>query len=349
MDAIRRSGQAILVEGNFDVLALHDAGIAEAVAPMGTALTVEQIAAVGRLSQRVIVIFDGDEAGQRAARKAVPLFVEADVDGRVGRLPRGVDPDELVRKEGAEVFRKLVATARPMVDQLIDDLCREARDESVPEHVNVLEQVAPVLAALQNPAARNLYEGRLAQTLKIDLRQVRRAIDAARAGRRVSSPEAGVAAAPRAPRDVAKRVPPKEELWPLALLVTHSSVAKLPESRQVFDLLTDPAVRGLYRVALETFEGNGHLDVPAWLDGGAEDVREAVSETLMEGRFDNAEAAERTMKSLLVTLQKARIDAEISFLNKRLSELRGSGNVEELRAIQLRAVELKRTKDQLRP
>jgi len=69
LDAIRRTGTAIVVEGNFDVLALHQAGIEEAVAPMGTALTEEQIADIGRLAGTVVVVFDGDTAGQRAAAK----------------------------------------------------------------------------------------------------------------------------------------------------------------------------------------------------------------------------------------------------------------------------------------
>ena len=74
LDAIRKSGTAIVVEGNFDVLALHEAGIEEAVAPMGTALTTEQVDTAGSPGpERMVVIFDGDSAGKRAAEKAVPL------------------------------------------------------------------------------------------------------------------------------------------------------------------------------------------------------------------------------------------------------------------------------------
>ena len=77
---------------------------------------------LGRTADRVVVVFDGDEAGERAAHKAVPLFVEADVDGRIARMPAGVDPDDFVRAQGAEAFRKLVESARPVVEQFIDDL-----------------------------------------------------------------------------------------------------------------------------------------------------------------------------------------------------------------------------------
>src|SRR5262245_7687946 len=116
LDAIRRSGRAIIVEGNFDVLALHEAGIEEAVAPMGTALTEEQVGVLGRLAKTIVVVFDGDAAGQRAAQKAIPMFVDAGVDGRIARLPAGVDPDDFVRQpdRGPEAFRRLVEGARPM-------------------------------------------------------------------------------------------------------------------------------------------------------------------------------------------------------------------------------------------
>ena len=72
IDAIRRSGTAILVEGNFDVMTLHEAGIEEAVAPMGTALTIEQIKMLARMAKRIVVVFDGDSAGSRAAEKLCP-------------------------------------------------------------------------------------------------------------------------------------------------------------------------------------------------------------------------------------------------------------------------------------
>ena len=124
LDPIRRSGTAIVVEGNFDVLALHEAGIDNAVAPMGTALTNEQVATLGKLARTVTVVFDGDTAGQRASAKAIPLFVDEDVDGRIARLPTGIDPDDFVRRseDGPAAFRRLVDGARPMVDQFIDDL-----------------------------------------------------------------------------------------------------------------------------------------------------------------------------------------------------------------------------------
>src|SRR5260221_2393053 len=139
MDAIRRSGVAILGEGNFDVMSLQGAGIEEAVAPMGTALTAEQITLLGKLAKTVVVVFDGDAAGQRAAAKVIPLFVEADVDGRLARMPTGVDPDDFLRQNGPEAFRRLVDGARPMLDQFIQDGAPQA---TIPGKVSTLQTAA---------------------------------------------------------------------------------------------------------------------------------------------------------------------------------------------------------------
>ena len=89
---------------------------------MGTALTSEQVKLLSRAAKRIVVVFDGDAAGARAAEKAIPLaveaglfFAEADADGRVAQMPAGVDPDDFVRERGAEAFRALVEGARPML------------------------------------------------------------------------------------------------------------------------------------------------------------------------------------------------------------------------------------------
>ncbi len=167
IDAIRRGGVAIVVEGNFDVLSLHEAGIEEAVAPMGTALTDEQIGILGRIAKTVVVVFDGDAAGQRAAQKAVPLFVEADVDGRVARMPAGVDPDDFVKTEGAAAFRRLVDGARPMLDQFIQDSVQEAGIQGT---VSALETVAHLLVKVRNQTTRELYASQLARSSRPDAR-----------------------------------------------------------------------------------------------------------------------------------------------------------------------------------
>lgn len=119
--AARKSGRIVVVEGYMDVIALAQAGIAEAVAPMGTALTEHQLELLWRQVERPILCFDGDAAGQRAALKgiarALPLLRPGHSLGIV-RLPAGLDPDDLIREQGAQAMAALLAAPQPLAEAL---------------------------------------------------------------------------------------------------------------------------------------------------------------------------------------------------------------------------------------
>jgi DNA primase len=343
VDAIRRGGTAVVVEGNFDVLSLHEAGICEAVAPMGTALTVEQVTLLGRMSKRIVVVFDGDSAGQRAAEKAVPVaveaglfFAEADADGRVAEMPAGQDPDDFVRKQGAEAFRALVAQARPMLDHLIQ---RASDDATIPGKANTAKRVAEVLAKVRNPLVRDLYVRDLAAKLSVPVHQVSRMVREA-AGR---GPEPAPAVDSPTPEPT-RRTPQPDELDALVLLVTRPEVAATDPARQVLDLLRDPGVRQIYGAALDTLRAGGRPDVPAWLDSGPADIRAQVGAAVMDGRWAKVEAPDEAMRVLALKLDRLRVDEELALAQRQHREALARGNEEEARAISMREMELIRTK-----
>ena len=174
-DAIRRTGRAVVVEGNFDVMTLFQSGLESAVAPMGTALTLEQVRLLGRFASKVYLVFDGDDAGRRAGQKALTLFLEAGVDGRIVRLPQGSDPDAFVLSQGREGLERLLETARPLVEQFIDELSKET-DGSIPGRVAALEKAATVLHRVSNRTELDLYMGQVAVSLGISPSQVFQAV-----------------------------------------------------------------------------------------------------------------------------------------------------------------------------
>ena len=117
----RKANRVIAVEGYMDVIALHQAGIAEAVAPLGTALTEQQMEALWRLAEDPVLCFDGDEAGARAAARAVERALpqlSAKRSLRFATLPAGQDPDTMVRDRGRRAMAEIVAAAVPLSDQL---------------------------------------------------------------------------------------------------------------------------------------------------------------------------------------------------------------------------------------
>lgn len=119
--ASRQSGRIVVVEGQMDVVALAAAGIADAVAPMGTALTERQLEMLWRMVETPILCFDGDAAGQRAAQRAIaralPLLRPAH-SLRIVRLPTGMDPDDLLRRDGVQAMETLLGAARPLIEVL---------------------------------------------------------------------------------------------------------------------------------------------------------------------------------------------------------------------------------------
>jgi len=149
-----RAGQVILCEGYTDVIALHQAGIRNTVAQMGTALTGEQVGELSRMAQTVLLALDSDSAGQEAMLRASSMAAKRKLELRVVALPAGADPAELVQRDGAEAMlaavERSVAFVRFRVERVLaagDDSSPEGRDR-------MLEELRPVFATLAPSAMR---------------------------------------------------------------------------------------------------------------------------------------------------------------------------------------------------
>jgi DNA primase len=345
LEAIRKSGSAVVVEGNFDVLALHEAGIEEALAPMGTALTAEQIAMLGKLAKIVTVVFDGDAAGVRAAQKAVPLFVDADVDGRVARLPAGFDPDDFVRgkQDGPGTFRRMVEGARPMLDQFIQDNVSES---SIEGKIATLERVAELLVRVQNQTKRELYAGQLAGVLGLTNLQVKRALQEAAA--RAHRPGAAGNDAPGVPnaRPAAVRLRP-DELQVTVLLALNPQLMGEPAATRAGELLIHPTLRLLHRTIATMIAETGKVDIPAWLDAAPADHRPVIAAAVMDDGLSGMGDPAGLLRKLATRLELSRVNAEIEMTSRQALEAHARGDHDEQRALNLRELDLRKTKEGL--
>ncbi len=124
-EAIRQRRQALIVEGNFDLVLLAVHGIEYVVAPLGTALTKQHIRTLRGYCDEVVLLFDGDSAGLKAAMRSVPYFLAEQVDARVAVLPEGHDPDSYVREKGPGGIEDLVNQASPLAEFVFDQLARQ--------------------------------------------------------------------------------------------------------------------------------------------------------------------------------------------------------------------------------
>jgi len=200
--AIREADRVVLVEGYLDALALVQAGIAHAVATLGTALTVAQLRLLRRFSANVIAFFDGDAAGQKAAERAFAICAEAGVWALGAFLPTGFDPDSFVRQKGVDATRELLADATPLADFYLDRV-DPGRQAPVPERARAAAEVARVLARVKDPFEYDLLVRQAAERLGVGEQTLRQP---AYAPARLSAiaPSAGVAktaAPPLAPEE----------------------------------------------------------------------------------------------------------------------------------------------------
>jgi DNA primase len=157
--AMVKSADAVLVEGNFDVVAMHQHGFANTVCPLGTAFTEAQARLLRRFAENVTILFDADEAGRKAVRGSHSACVRAGLAARVVTLPRerAKDPDELLRTEGgADFLRGSIAGAKSLVEWLIDDAAAHAGD-TIPERVAALRVAAGVLIEVRDGLERAAY------------------------------------------------------------------------------------------------------------------------------------------------------------------------------------------------
>ncbi len=160
----RQSGRMVVVEGYMDVIALAAAGINEAVAPLGTTLTEQQIELLWRMVEVPILCFDGDAAGQRAAMRAVSRALPMLKPGhslRIVRLPTGLDPDDLIRRDGPAAMERLLAEPRSMLDTLWEHE-RDAQPLNSPEEKAGLKaRLLEHVEAIQHPDIAALYRREL--------------------------------------------------------------------------------------------------------------------------------------------------------------------------------------------
>lgn len=167
-DDVRKSDQAIVVEGYLDMIIPFEAGIRNIVASLGTALTEDQVRLIKRYTNRVVMLYDPDLAGQAATLRALDLLVKEDMDVRIAELPEGQDPDSFVRKNGAESFRAMINEALPVFDYKLRRLLSKYDAKSTTGKDRIIREILPSINSFTQYTTRTEYVKRTAQALDVD-------------------------------------------------------------------------------------------------------------------------------------------------------------------------------------
>jgi DNA primase len=157
----------VIVEGYFDALRPYQEGIRNVVATCGTALTPQHLQSIRRICRKVILVFDPDKAGIRAALRSVELFLGSGLKATVAVLPDGLDPDQFVSRKGADAFRAATEKGVPLFDFALGEIIRKNAPLDIDGKMNVVNEFLPLILKMSNPVEKTYYLTRVANELCI--------------------------------------------------------------------------------------------------------------------------------------------------------------------------------------
>jgi DNA primase len=295
-ETIRRDRQAVLVEGYTDVLMAHQAGRRDCVAGLGTALTQDHARVLRRFAERIVLLYDGDEAGREAARRALGVFLQEEVETRIALLPEGRDPCDLAREGGAEALGEVLRESAGAAEFLADQVARQGGGPEA--RSAALDEALALIAPVQNPVRRELLLKELEERAEVTRESLGARLRSRRTPSRVRE------------RPVRLAELPDAEAWALesALVDPESRMRTLADA----PLVSSSARRIVDRAVTLLEEGTYS---PATLLAGLEpDEVALVTRLAREGEEKSAHD-----RQFLDSLERMRQDAD-SDLHQRLAD-----------------------------
>jgi DNA primase len=317
-ESMQQTGRAVLVEGNFDVISLHQAGFTNVIAPLGTALTSQQVLTLKRLTDRIVLLYDGDKAGYKATMHALQICVEAEVEvlvaarpgnarsGGGGMLIDGVDPDSLVASGGAEQLKEAIDRAQGGIEFFCFEVWGKARNNA-DARSRALEDAGRLVGKIENPIKRDLVVDTLAKALDIETSVVRTAVGrASGAQQRQGSPSHQRGPQhPNAPSgnrsdgpgqaEKTPGHPPMAEVEVISLLSDHPSLLTTTEADKVSSLLTDGRLQAMYSAARA---GQSFLELASML------LPPPTAQLVLSGKYAESKDPRATLIAMVAGLEQ---------------------------------------------
>lgn len=319
--SIREQDVAILVEGYFDLLTLHQNGFSHSVAVLGTSLTEAQIASLRHLTRNFVLVFDGDPAGKRASFRNLGDFLEKGISARAAYLPEGEDPDSYLRKHGREAFLALLEQAKPLMELYLEDRLHGLRGEGTIENrLKVLRDILPLLLRIPDPLERNLRIQQLAEKAGVAEPFLREELSKQKRGRtgRFGPPE------PEAPEGN-EDWSPEERLLCKVMAQFPSLAPRFLESGWL-EKVRSPSARELILACAECADEPDGLYRTERIRSD-EALARFVARTCCLEEFTRSEA-ETALADAVRRLQKRDLLERLAELNKRIREAEIGGQPE---------------------
>jgi DNA primase len=344
LEAIRRSDRAIICEGYFDRIALHRAGIGEGLATCGTSLTREHARNLHRRTKTVVLLFDGDSAGEKAIEKALEVLLPEGLRVRAALLPNKQDPDDYLNEYGADALNAFVDKAPDALELLI----RRATERGVASpaaKADAVGHVAPIIALVANPVEREAYVRRLALSTDSSESAVTTLVRAAVRGQN-SQPEVDLAVAK--PR----RTGPEDRHLSLLchVLLRYPTLATAEMRDRVEAALPDDEWRRVALALLDASEdgwvdADGAIDHHRVIEGLGVDARSLLQATAAgDDPLDADARPESVVADVLAWFENRANKHKNKLVTQQLRDSAGSDDAEALLVEKQRQLDEKRAR-----
>lgn len=325
-DAAAKTGTLIVVEGYFDAIALHQAGITNVVATLGTALTPDHVRTFRRYVTKVVLLFDPDEAGVRAALRSLDLFVNSGLGVQVVSLPAGEDPDTFIRSQGPEVFAHLQAQAPSLLDFAIEHSLKRADAAVIEDRIRSVDEILRILQKTSNRLEKEEYIKRVAERLGVNQQRLIERYPELRGREQRSRVRSEVPG--QGPLGAARfrGVPEERDLIHLLL---QGQLLPAEIGRLKAEAFSVPACRRLVEIALRSRDEGGRISIRATLDAALADpvcASLATELSMLEQPYDDVR---RHVADCLERLERKELEATLSRLIAQLREAEQAGRMEE--------------------
>ncbi len=342
---IKAKGRAILVEGNLDVVRLHQRGFGETVAPLGTAVTDEQARLLARFTSQVVLCFDGDKAGRDAAGKAIPRLLAHDIDVRMVMLPDGEDPDSM----DPEHFANLLADPRSALQVAMTRLAAWAGD-SPDARARALDRTMTLIGMVRRPSARAFHAESAAALFNVPLDNLLGALQ------RNLPRAAGRDGGPVQPSASVRSLPPlpqaQAELTMLLVDVPH--LATIAKRAGALEHVDDDRLRPILHAVIEGADDGHMATMPELLEHVPPVVQPQVLEHVFAGKYradDDGPGLGDPQVELHTLIHRCReeaLGARVLQLDLEYRQARESGDLELQRKLQQQRFDLRRQQANLR-
>lgn len=325
-EAIKKENQALLVEGEFDVLSCFQNGVPNVVAVKGTALTERQVALLGRFAQKITVCFDGDRAGQEAIKRSLPIIEKKGLTTTVVVIPGGKDPDEAIKNDPTS-FKIAVKNDIGIYDYLLSSALKNYDKTSLEGKKKIPEELLPIFSTIQNEIIKEHYLKKVSTELDTTYESIMRELE------RMQKKDTPRVEQSLVPRTKSSPIESREEY--LLSLIIQADLPKVALEKAV-EIMADAlgkerAYQKILHHLLSYFESVQEFNSQHFANSLPTELLPAYDKSLLFplASLNNAESRMKEVVKVATELRKMYLKEKIKFLSDAIQQKEGKDGMDE--------------------